>query len=696
MCGIAGAYGVEATAKVRTALQVMSHRGHEAAGIHDGVLTVVSEPSKLPYSGSTNCLGHVLHAMVGCVAQPLEGKGVLVANCEIYNWQELAEQEGIAARNDVDVLLHLLDKHHPDMHSVLSQLDGVYAFAYARDDAVTICRDLLGVKPLYYVHDSGFVFASERKALQQLGYTIIRELIPRTILTYNTTNNTVTEQHRPFFTLTPEHEETLQKQEQQVMHLLSSAVEKRIPDAKFGLLLSGGVDSSVLAFLMKSRKPLCYVVGEADSPDVLAAKKLAAQIGLPLKVVSPTLQQIEDELPALVKTIEDSNPVKVGVAVTFWFACKAAQEDGCRAVFSGLGAEELFAGYERHRRSTDINRECLAGLRKLHERDLYRDDVITMYHGIELRLPFLDKDLVQYSLRIPPQYKIADGLDKKILRDVSAALGLDASIAYRPKKAAQYGSGIMKQLIRVGKNKRVPLAEYLASLYGGKNKKLGALLSTGKDSLLALHVMDRMQYTISCCITIESTNVDSYMFHTPGVHLASLQADALGIPLITAQTAGEKETELEALETALKEAIDTYQIEGVIAGALASQYQRERIEAVCDRLGLTVFSPLWQMDQLKELNMLLSEGYTVIFTKVAAEGLDASWLGATLDKSRVEKLRKLHEQFGVHPAGEGGEYESLVLDAPLFKKKLVLTATEIIKDGSAATLIVKGCTSVPK
>jgi diphthine-ammonia ligase len=693
MCGIVGIYAPEASSKAQRALQLMAVRGREAAGIYDGVCTLVSSPEELPYSGSDHALGHVLHAMVGCVPQPLIGTGVLVANCEIYNWEQIKTSEGVSGENDAAVLLALLDKYYPDVQHVCSLLDGVYAFGYERDGMLTLARDILGVKPLFYA--DGFAFASERKALEALGYAP-RELYPRTILQYNSEQKTVVETQRPFFTLPQPHSESYDAQEAQVATLLTQAVAKRVPDAPFGVLLSGGIDSGILTLLMRTYKPRCYVVGLADAPDVIAACELAKRIGVEIQVVTPTLAELQAALPVIVHTIEDGNPVKVSVAATMWFACAAAQRDGCRALFSGLGAEELFAGYERHRRSTDINRECLAGLRKLHERDLYRDDTITMYHGIELRLPFLDKALVQYSLGIPPTYKYDGAVDKKILRAAAEKLGLPHAFAFRPKKAAQYGSGMMKLLLRAAKEKKVLLADYLSGLRGIKNKRLASLLSGGKDSVLALHVMHRMAYDIACCITIESDNPDSYMFHTPNTHLAQLQADAMGFPLITVRTHGEKEAELDALKDAIARAKQQHGIEGVITGALASQYQRERIERVCDELSLTVFSPLWQMDQVEELQLMLSLPMSVILTRVAAEGLDASWLGKPIDKSVIQKLTALQRSHGVHPAGEGGEYESLVLDAPLFTKRLVLGDTEIIKDGIAATLHIKTVHTEPK
>jgi diphthine-ammonia ligase len=700
MCGITGFINTPgAGTKVVKALNVMEARGRQAAGIWAASQTqLASTPAELPQLKTNTAMGHLLHAMVDCVPQPLQGSGVLVANCEIYNWKELSSSLGIQARNDSELLLGLLDQMHPDITGALELLDGVYSFAYLRQDTVTLARDLIGEKPLFYSTEDGFAFASERKALVAQGYKHERELYPRTVLSYNTNTKVLGESKRPFFTINPLHEASEENIRNEVKRLLESATNKRVPEhnARFGLLLSGGLDSSVLAVLLRNHKPLVYVVGGADSPDVLAAKELAELLELPLKIISPTDTEISEALPAVIATIEDSNPIKVAVGITMWFGCRAAAADGCRAVFAGGGAEDLFAGYERHRRSTDLNKECLSGLRKMHERDLYRDDTISMRFAVELRLPFLDIELVRYSLRIPAQYKYDEGVDKRVLRHAALELGLPERFALRAKKAAQYGSGVMKQLERLGKQRGQLLASYLSELHGKPNKRLAALLSTGKDSVLALHIMARMAYDIRCAVTIESENPHSYMFHTPNVHLARLQADSMRLPLITASTAGEQEEELTALTEALRQAIAEHGIEGVVAGALASQYQRERIETVCDALGLTVFSPLWQMDQLDELKLLLHERFEVIFTHVAAEGLDHTWLGERLDRERIDRLAELQRRYGLHPAGEGGEYESLVLDAPLFRERIVLGETQIIKDGSSSTLLIKEASTANK
>ena len=182
----------------------------------------------------------------------------------------------------------------------------------------------------------------------------------------------------------------------------------------------------------------------------------------------------------------------------------------------------------------------------------------------------------------------------------------------------------------------------------------------------------------------------SDLFHTPNVDLAALQCRAARLPLITQLTSGEKEKELEDLENVLQKAKELHSVQGVVGGALHSSYQRDRIKRVCDKLGLKLFAPLWHMDQEQELRGLLKEGFEIILSSVAAEGLDHRWIGRVITEKDVDKLVQLHEQLGLNVAGEGGEFESLVLYCPLFSKKLHIVKQRVAKEGDhRAQLLVE-------
>ncbi|MFH1450723.1 MAG: diphthine--ammonia ligase [archaeon] len=225
--------------------------------------------------------------------------------------------------------------------------------------------------------------------------------------------------------------------------------------------------------------------------------------------------------------------------------------------------------------------------------------------------------------------------------------------------------------------------------------KLGILFSGGKDSTLALaRAMEKEE--VSCLITLVSENKESYMFHTPNIQLAELQAEAIGLPLIKKQTKGEKEAELADLEDAIKEAVEKHKIEGVVTGAVQSIYQAVRVQKICDKLGLYCFNPVWLLDQKKLLEEVLERGFEVIVSGFYAEPFSEKWLGRKLDKQAVTELLELSEKYSISPAGEGGEIETTVLDAPFFKKKIVVASSEKQVSASSGTLVINNAELVQK
>ncbi len=705
MCGIIGIFNdKDAFNKVRTALAILYNRGKDGFGIaNEHEIQHHHDLKKFFPLKDKNVVGHALHAVVDHLPQPIKKDGLLVANCEIYNWKKLKQRYKFNAQNDAEVLLLFLDKYGVQR---LEELDGVYSFAYWKEDAVYLARDLLGEKPLWYSYTiDNFAFASEKKALEKLGFLDIQELNPRQVIKYIISKNKLEVINREFFTHVPEHKDSFSELKKKTTALLDHAIDKRIPEKKFGLLFSGGIDSTYLAkyFKDKGHEFICYTAvldtysGTTPS-DLEAAQKVAKELGLKLKIKKIKLQDVPQYLKKIVPLIEDSNVVKVGVALTFYVACEMAKEDGCKVIFSGLGSEEIFAGYERHKNSANINQECLSGLRKMYERDLYRDDVLTMDNSIELRLPFLDLELVDYALKIPEKYKIKGDITKYILREIALEKGIPNEYAFRKKTAAQYGSKFDYAIGKLAKQQKFPSkSAYLRTFYPTHNVKLGVLFSSGKDSTAAAYVMKQQNYDLTCLIHIKSENPDSYMFQTAGTELVEMQAEALELPIIIQKTKGEKETELKDLEKAFVEAKKKYQIEGIVSGALFSTYQRDRIEKICDKLGLKIFSPLWHKPQDKHLQDLLGNGFEIVLTAVAAEGLDKTWLGRVIAAKDVEKLQKLHSKLGLNVAGEGGEFESLVLDCPLFTKRIVLEKTEIIEeDKNRAHLVIKKAKLISK
>jgi len=195
--------------------------------------------------------------------------------------------------------------------------------------------------------------------------------------------------------------------------------------------------------------------------------------------------------------------------------------------------------------------------------------------------------------------------------------------------------------------------------------KAAVLFSGGKDSTYA-YFKEKNNYEVVCLITLFPKSSDSYMFHFPNIKLVKYQAKELNLPLLTKTTKAEKEKELKDLEIILKEAIKKYKISALISGALASEYQKSRIEDLCKRLNIKSVAPLWNINPEDYLKQLIKEKFEVIITGIAADGLNESFLGRKLDNKLIEDFKKLK----IHMGAEGGEYETFVLNCPLFKNKL--------------------------
>jgi asparagine synthase (glutamine-hydrolysing) len=200
--------------------------------------------------------------------------------------------------------------------------------------------------------------------------------------------------------------------------------------------------------------------------------------------------------------------------------------------------------------------------------------------------------------------------------------------------------------------------------------KIGVLFSGGKDSTYSAWLAKKEGHELVCLITLFSENKDSYMFHTPLIELTKKQAELMNLPIIIDKTAGEKEKELADLERAIKKAIFDYKIEGIVTGAVASNYQAERIKKICDKLGIKCLNPIWGVNQVKLLEELIKNKFEIIIIGVAAYPLNEKWIGRKIDAGYIKEIAELQRKYRINPNGEGGETESLVLNCPLFKKKL--------------------------
>ncbi|HYU05702.1 MAG TPA: diphthine--ammonia ligase [Thermoplasmata archaeon] len=196
--------------------------------------------------------------------------------------------------------------------------------------------------------------------------------------------------------------------------------------------------------------------------------------------------------------------------------------------------------------------------------------------------------------------------------------------------------------------------------------RVAALFSGGKDSTYATYLAMQRGWDVTHLLSIVPEDRDSMLFHVPNLHLTPLLAKAMGLPLLQESASAGEAGELEAL----RRIFARVQVDGVVVGAIASDYQHERVNRVAAETGLRVFAPLWRHDPRRLVRDYLAAGMEIVFSSVSAEGLDASWLGRRWDDGVVEDLLRLQDRRGVHPCGEGGEFETLVLEGPMFSKRV--------------------------
>lgn len=240
---------------------------------------------------------------------------------------------------------------------------------------------------------------------------------------------------------------------------------------KFGVLFSGGVDSSFIAFLLRKSgySFTCFSVGTEGSRDLAAAIHAAKKLKLKLVSKEFTIAEAGKTIREAVAILKTDNPVTIGIAATELAALKLAEANKISVVFSGLGSEEIFAGYQRHALAGDVNAECWNGLSLMWERDFLRDFAMASNFGATALTPFLDERVIVSAMRARPEWKIQGNEKKLILREIAAKAGLPKDIAFRPKLAAQYGSGFDKALEKLAK----------ASGFGTKREYLKHLCEEG-------------------------------------------------------------------------------------------------------------------------------------------------------------------------------------------------------------------------
>ena len=380
--------------------------------------------------------------------QPLrlpDDSAFLIGNGEIYNHatlrRVLANRE-LVTHSDNEVALHLIDRDGPEG---LALMNGMFAIVFAGTDGRFVAaRDPVGIKPLYWGrHGATMRFASELHAFDATWQGSVEPFPPGCYWTPETGL-------RRFGESVPRHVGPVPGDPiRGARDVLIDSVERQMMgDVPVGVFLSGGLDSSLVAaiaarYLAERGEVLqTFAVGTVESPDVAAARQVAEHIGSAHREILYDAEQAVEALPGVVRCIESFDPALVRSAVPNYFLAQETAKH-VKVVLTGEGADELFAGYEYMRDihlPQDLHDELERTIDGLHNLNLQRADRVTMAHSLEARVPFLDREVIDWAMRLPIELKIpAKGeMEKQLLREAFAGW-LPEELLWRVK--AQFGDG---------------------------------------------------------------------------------------------------------------------------------------------------------------------------------------------------------------------------------------------------------------
>ena len=457
MCGIVCAFELKQKSEtlrpqVLEMSKIIRHRGPDWSGI---------------FSNDKAILAHERLAIVDPASgkQPLfskDGRLVLAANGEIYNHQLLRQQfEGkyeFQTQSDCEVILALYQEKGPHF---IDEMNGIFGFALydVEKDEYFIARDHMGIIPLYMGWDQfgTFYVASELKALE--GYCTKIELFPPGHYLSSKDGELVQWYQREWteFEAVKANETSIQE----IKQALEAAVHRQLmSDVPYGVLLSGGLDSSITSAIAKkfAQKRIesgdtvdawypqlhSFAVGLEGSPDLAAARKVADHLGTIHHEIKFTIQEGLDAVRDVIYNIETYDVTTIRASTPMYLMARVIKSMGIKMVLSGEGSDELFGGYlyfHKAPNAKEFHEETVRKLSKLHMYDCLRANKSLAAWGIEGRVPFLDKEFMDVAMRINPQDKMVNGerMEKWVLRKAFEDM-LPESVAWRQKE--QFSDGV--------------------------------------------------------------------------------------------------------------------------------------------------------------------------------------------------------------------------------------------------------------
>lgn len=452
MCGFVCLWNIDDEELAQAMIRRIAHRGPDATQVvRARHAPVIMAHARLSIIGPDNG------------AQPIyQNNDLLVVNGEIYNHADLRAILGESAfttASDSESILHLFRSGELRW---IARLDGMFAFVLATSERIIAARDPLGIKPLYMARiGEGVAFASELKAYDGIDVDSIEAIAPGSL--FDSLDGPRRWYRTPHGAALPEPGLSVEATAAELRLVMEEAVEKwMVADVEVGCFLSGGLDSSIIAALAARHAPYrlkTFSVGAEGSPDLLAARKVAEHIGSDHYEHAFTADDLAEVLPKVIYHLESADIDLVRSAIPTHFAARLARRH-VKAVLTGEGADELFAGYTYHHayvdRPRELAEELTRSLNAMHNINLQRVDRITMGESLEARTPFLDRDLIDFAQSIPATLKLCrtepgarestgETTEKWILRKACADL-LPHDLVWRRKAQFDEGSGTVDML----------------------------------------------------------------------------------------------------------------------------------------------------------------------------------------------------------------------------------------------------------
>ncbi len=445
MCGIAGVIGIE-TDIIENILGQIEHRGWT------GYLYETKEIKEFGVCLGTNRLPIVSPENNKQPALSSNENIVLVMNAQIFNFKELAIEYDLKFLIDSDAsdtrfLAEFIEKFGIDF--VLKKINWEGAFIYLNKSSgeIIFVRDHLGIRPLYYSFwNKNFLLSSEIKGFRDNNCSNVFTVLPGTINIYNLKNRKIKKQHWWFL-----HKNS---QQRNLMNVVVNSIESRVPENNYAVLLSGGLDSSIVISIAKNvnKNVVAYTLGTKDSIDLEYSRKLCEIYNIPLiEVEADSSDKLKEKIPRIVDITETWEWQVINHAAPMDKLLKKVRLDGNKVILTGEGADELFFGYESYYNKEGKEKERKKRILDLHKTNCRRLDRMCMAHGLECRVPFLDKTLVELALSYKYEECVSDSSNKIPLRNIGEQL-LPSGFSNRKKMSLSKGAGYKYGINEKNKN----------------------------------------------------------------------------------------------------------------------------------------------------------------------------------------------------------------------------------------------------